>query len=38
MNAAGAAMFKIFVRRDEQKELLAEQLAKFEELRGRLSS
>lgn len=33
MNAAGSAMFKIFVRRDENKELLAGQLAKFEALR-----
>ena len=33
MNAAGGAMFKIFVRRDENKELRAEQLAKFEALR-----
>ncbi len=34
MNAAGGAMFKVFVRRDENKELLAEQLAKFEALRN----
>ncbi len=33
MNAAGYAMFKLFVRRDENKELLADQLAKFEALR-----
>ncbi len=33
MNAAGGAMFKIFVRRDENKELRVEQLAKFEALR-----
>ncbi|KJF66153.1 heme utilization cystosolic carrier protein HutX [Rhizobium nepotum] len=33
MNAAGSAMFKIFVRRDENKELRGDQLAKFEALR-----
>ncbi len=33
MNAAGGAMFKIFVRRDENKELRGDQLAKFEALR-----
>ncbi|UXS02341.1 heme utilization cystosolic carrier protein HutX [Agrobacterium tumefaciens] len=33
MNADGKAMFKIFVRRDENKELLAGQLSKFEALR-----
>lgn len=33
MNAKGGAMFKIFVRRDENKELMAEQLSKFEALR-----
>lgn len=33
MNAGGGAMFKIFVRRDENKELLADQVAKFEALR-----
>jgi putative heme utilization carrier protein HutX len=33
MNAGGSAMFKLFVRRDENKELLADQLAKFEALR-----
>lgn len=33
MNAEGKAMFKIFVRRDENKELLAGQLAKFEAIR-----
>ncbi|MCZ7887666.1 heme utilization cystosolic carrier protein HutX [Agrobacterium salinitolerans] len=33
MNAAGSAMFKIFVRRDENKELRPEQLARFEALR-----
>lgn len=30
---AGGAMFKIFVRRDENKELRGDQLAKFEALR-----
>ncbi len=33
MNARGSAMFKVFVRRDEQRELIAGQLAKFEALR-----
>ena len=33
MNAGGSAMFKLFVRRDENKELLANQLSKFEALR-----
>jgi len=33
MNAGGSAMFKIFVRRDAQKELLAPQVARFEALR-----
>ncbi len=33
MNAAGSAMFKLFVRRDENKELLADQVTKFEALR-----
>ncbi len=33
MNAGGSAMFKLFVRRDENKELLADQLSKFEALR-----
>jgi putative heme iron utilization protein len=37
-NRAGDAMFKIFVRRDEKRELLADQLAKFEALRARLSA
>ncbi|WP_425352178.1 heme utilization cystosolic carrier protein HutX [Agrobacterium bohemicum] len=34
MNAGGSAMFKLFVRRDENKELLADQLTKFEALRN----
>jgi putative heme utilization carrier protein HutX len=33
-NAAGEAMFKIFVRRDSQRELLPEQIVKFEALRA----
>lgn len=33
MNAAGSAMFKIFVRRNAEKELLAHQVARFESLR-----
>jgi heme iron utilization protein len=35
MNATGSAMFKVFVRRDENRELIAEQLQKFEALRDR---
>ena len=35
-NGAGEAMFKIFVRRDEERELLAEQVQRFDELRSRL--
>jgi heme iron utilization protein len=38
MNAAGSAMFKIFVRRDENKELRGDQLAKFETLRDSFRS
>lgn len=34
-NGSGEAMFKIFVRRDEQRELLADQVEKFETLRAR---
>ncbi len=34
MNAKGSAMFKVFVKRDEARELLVEQLAKFEALRA----
>ncbi len=34
MNAAGSAMFKIFVRRDTEKELLPHQVARFETLRN----
>ncbi|QLF70767.1 heme utilization cystosolic carrier protein HutX [Peteryoungia desertarenae] len=33
MNAEGRAMFKIFVRRDAERALIAEQLARFEALR-----
>ncbi|UHS57348.1 heme utilization cystosolic carrier protein HutX [Agrobacterium vaccinii] len=33
MNAGGSAMFKLFVRRDENKELLVDQRSKFEALR-----
>lgn len=33
MNGEGKPMFKIFVRRDKERELLTEQLAKFEQLR-----
>ncbi|KGD99866.1 heme utilization cystosolic carrier protein HutX [Rhizobium sp. YS-1r] len=35
MNDKGSAMFKVFVRRDENRELIAEQLNKFEALRDR---
>lgn len=35
-NGAGEAMFKIFVRRDEKREMLPAQLEKFEALRARL--
>jgi putative heme iron utilization protein len=34
-NAAGDAMFKIFVRRDAARELIPDQVAKFEALRTR---
>jgi len=34
-NASGEAMFKIFVRRDEARELIAGQVAKFDALRER---
>jgi len=33
MNGKGSAMFKVFVKRDEARELIAEQLQKFEALR-----
>lgn len=33
MNAKGSAMFKVFVRRDKERELIGEQLARFEALR-----
>jgi putative heme utilization carrier protein HutX len=35
MNQEGSAMFKVFVRRDENRELITEQLQKFEALRDR---
>jgi len=35
-NEAGEAMFKVFVRRDEARELLPEQVAKFDALRSEL--
>jgi heme iron utilization protein len=34
-NASGEAMFKVFVRRDKARELLPDQLAKFEALKAR---
>lgn len=36
-NGAGEAMFKVFVRRDKERNLLADQVQKFDDLRGRLS-
>lgn len=36
-NALGEAMFKVFVRRDKERNLLADQIAKFEALRHRLA-
>lgn len=38
LNPEGEAMFKVFVGRDEKRELKAEQVAKFEALRGRWPS
>jgi putative heme utilization carrier protein HutX len=38
MNDKGAPMFKVFVKRDEARELLAGQLAKFEALRDKYSA
>ena len=38
MNAKGSAMFKVFVRRDESRELIAGQLARFEALRDRYAA
>jgi heme iron utilization protein len=37
-NGAGEAMFKIFVRRDDKRELLPEQVARFDALRGSLAA
>jgi hypothetical protein len=37
LNAAGNAMFKVFVRRDKQRELLADQVKLFEALRDKLT-
>jgi putative heme utilization carrier protein HutX len=37
-NGAGDAMFKIFVRRDEARELIADQLARFDELMARYAN
>ena len=36
-NGAGEAMFKIFVRRDKKRELLPEQVARFDALRAALA-
>jgi len=38
MNQKGAAMFKVFVKRDAGRELMADQLVKFEALRDRYAS
>ena len=35
-NAAGEAMFKIFVRRDKERNLLPEQVERFDALRARM--
>lgn len=37
-NAAGDAMFKVFVRRDEKRELLGEQVERFDSLRASYSA
>jgi putative heme utilization carrier protein HutX len=37
MNGEGEAMFKVFVPRDDKRELLSEQLAKFEALRAEMT-
>ena len=37
-NGQGAAMFKVFVRRDKERNLLPDQVKKFEDLRRRCSS
>lgn len=37
-NGAGEAMFKVFVRRDKERNLLADQARKFDDLRARLSA
>jgi putative heme utilization carrier protein HutX len=37
-NGAGKAMFKVFVRRDKERNLLTDQVRRFDELRGRLSA
>lgn len=36
LNGAGEAMFKVFVRRDEKRELIADQLVLFEALREKV--
>jgi putative heme utilization carrier protein HutX len=37
-NGAGEPMFKVFVRRDEHRNLIAEQVARFDGLRARLAA
>src|SRR5690606_41984000 len=36
-NGEGESMFKVFVRRDKERNLLPEQLAKFEELKAKFA-
>jgi putative heme utilization carrier protein HutX len=36
-NAAGEAMFKVFVRRDKERNLLPEQVGRFDALRAQLA-
>ncbi|HEV7435682.1 MAG TPA: heme utilization cystosolic carrier protein HutX [Pseudorhizobium sp.] len=38
MNKNGSAMFKVFVRRDDQRELIGEQLDKFQTLKARYAA
>ncbi len=37
-NGAGEAMFKIFVRRDSERNLIADQVERFEALRRQLAA
>ena len=38
INGEGEAMFKVFVRRDDKRELLADQLARFDALREKIAA